>query len=88
MMADEVMRKEGEEDVEASKMQDTQHEEEGEEAGEKAISDRRLVIHKRGTEEESEGGRKRNLSSEGKIRRKACSRDGLRWLGTTLAIAS
>jgi hypothetical protein len=52
-MADEVMRKEGAEDVEASKMQDTQHEEEGEEAGEKAISDRRLVIHERGTEEES-----------------------------------
>jgi hypothetical protein len=54
-MADEVMRKEGAEGVEASKMQDIQHEEEGEEAGEKAISDRRLVIHERGTEEESEG---------------------------------
>jgi hypothetical protein len=52
-MADEVMRKEGAEGVEASKMQDTQHEEEGEEVWEKVISDRRLVIHERGTEEES-----------------------------------
>jgi hypothetical protein len=52
-MADDVMRKESAEGVEASKMQDTQHEEESEEAGEKAISDRRLVIHERGTEEES-----------------------------------
>jgi hypothetical protein len=49
-MADEVMRKEGVEGVEASKMQDTEHEEEGEEAGEKVIGDRRLVIHERGTE--------------------------------------
>jgi hypothetical protein len=54
-MAKEVSGKEGAVGAEVNKLQDMQHEEAGEDVSVREVDDRRLVIHDRGADEDSEG---------------------------------